>query len=103
MTASIIAGSCTVAIRSSSAIGAGTVRICSRTPSSRASRMVRSTRIGDIGWLGPKSYSVRVGSKTTVAGPGHAGMPATLPVEEWAYGCSSVWSRAAVSSGVSST
>ena len=79
ITASIRAGSCTVAIRSSSAIGAGTVRSCSSTPSSRASRMVRSTRTGDIGWLGPKSYSVRVWSKTTVAGPGHAGMPVTLP------------------------
>src|SRR6478609_6315201 len=81
LTASIIAGSWTVAIRSSPAIGAGTVRTRSRTPSSRARRIVRSTRIGDMGWLGPKSYSVRVWSKTTVAGPGHAGMPVTLPVQ----------------------
>ena len=39
--------------------GGDVTRSWSRTPSSRASRMVRSTRIGDIGWLGPKSYSVR--------------------------------------------
>ena len=44
------------------------------TPSSSASRMVRSTRIGDIGWLGPKLYSVRLESKTTVAGPVHSTM-----------------------------
>ncbi len=39
--------------------------------------MVRSTRSGDIGWVGPKSYSVRLGSKTTVAGPEHSSMGAT--------------------------
>ena len=44
------------------------------TPSSSARRIVRSTRIGDIGWLGPKLYSVSVGSKTTVAGPVHSTM-----------------------------
>src|SRR6185436_4638264 len=47
---------------------------------SAARRMVRSTRIGDIGWLGPKSYSVSVGSNTTVAGPRHAGMRRRLLV-----------------------
>ena len=55
------AGSCTVASSSSLAIGAGTVRrpgpppSGESTPRSRASRTVRSTRIGDIGWAGPKS------------------------------------------------
>ena len=71
-----------------SAIGAGTDAEPRRaTPSSPASRIVRSTRTGDIGWLGPKSYSVSVGSKTTVAGPAHAGMRRTLPVP-WA--CASI-------------
>ena len=37
-----------------------------------ASSIVRSTRIGDIGWVGPKSYSVSDLSKTTVAGPEHS-------------------------------
>jgi hypothetical protein len=44
----------------------------SSTPRSRASRMVRSTRIGDIGCEGPKSYAVSDESKTTVAGPTHS-------------------------------
>ena len=55
------AGSCTVATSSSVAIGAATVTrpgppaAGRSTPSSRASSTVRSTRIGDIGWSGPKS------------------------------------------------
>ena len=56
----------------SSANGAGTIRSVSRTPSSRTSRMVRSTRIGDIGCEEPKSYAVSDESKTTVAGPAHS-------------------------------
>ena len=69
-TASISAGLWIPAIRSSLAIGAGTVRSPDRsTPSSSASRIVRSTRSGDIGWSGPKLYSVRLWSKTTAAGP----------------------------------
>ena len=72
--------SCTVAIRSSSAIGAATgCRWSPITPSSSARRMVRSTRIGDIGWLGPKLYSVSVESKTTVAGPAALDHAARLP------------------------
>src|SRR4051812_8496390 len=80
LTASIRPASCRVAIRSSPAMGAATVPSRSRTARSRASRMVRSTRTGDIGWLGPKSYSVSDGSKTTVAGPAHGGMRRRLPV-----------------------
>src|SRR3954469_25112125 len=79
-TASINPASWTVAIRSSSATGALTVRRRSSTPRSPARRRVRSTRIGDMGWLGPKSYSVSVGSNTTEAGPEHARMRVTLPV-----------------------
>ena len=36
---------------------------CSSTPSSSARRMVRSTRTGDIGWPGPKSYSTGSGRR----------------------------------------
>ena len=55
VTASMNSSLCTVAITSWSAIGAGTWASRSPiTPSSRASRIVRSTRTGDIGWLGPK-------------------------------------------------
>jgi len=35
------------------------------TRSCSARRTVRSTRIGFIGWVGPKSYVVSVGSNTT--------------------------------------
>ena len=77
-TASISAGECTVASRSSEAIGAGTTRSPSSTPRSPASRIVRSTRSGDIGCSGPKSYSVSVRSKTTDAGPHPASMALTL-------------------------
>ena len=70
VTASMSSSSWTVAIWASSANGAGTTVSRSRTPSSRASRMVRSTRIGDMGWEGPKSYAVSEESKTTLAGPG---------------------------------
>ena len=48
------------------------------TPSSAASRIVRSTRSGDMGWVGPKSYAVREGSKTAVAGPSHSAMSRRL-------------------------
>ena len=54
VTASIRASSCTVAICSELAIGASTRLTPSSTPSSSASRMVRSTRTGDIGCVGPK-------------------------------------------------
>ena len=67
------------------------------TPSSSASRMVRSTRIGDIGWLGPKLYSVSVGSKTTVAGPLHSTMlRGYRPARSWGGvpGCASRVGRA---------
>src|SRR6476646_1806446 len=81
VTASIRRGSWTVAIPSASAIGPGTTRRpWSSTPSSSASRIVRSTRNGDIGWAGPKSYSVSDRSKTTVAGPEQSGMPGTVPL-----------------------
>ena len=72
VTASISPSSWTVAICPSSANGAGTISSWSSTPRSRASRMVRSTRIGDIGCEGPKSYAVSDESKTTVAGPTHS-------------------------------
>ncbi len=55
ITASISAGSCTVARSSSVASGAGTVASCWSTPRWLASPTVRSTRIGFIGWVGPKS------------------------------------------------
>ena len=73
-TASISWASWTLAICSSVANGASTIRSPEPpvTPRSAASRIVRSTRTGLIGWLGPKSYSVSVGSKTTVAGPTHS-------------------------------
>ena len=76
-TASISWASWTVAIWSSVANGASTSRRPEPpdppvTPRSAASRIVRSTRTGLIGWEGPKSYSVSVGSKTTVAGPAHS-------------------------------
>ena len=72
LTASISAGSCTVAIRSSLAIGAGTTR--SRSPDDaelvgEPHRQVDPQRRHRV--VGPKSYSVRLGSKTTVAGPEH--------------------------------
>ena len=55
------AGSCTVATSSSLGHRGGdrrearAARPSESTPSSRASSTVRSTRIGDIGWVGPKS------------------------------------------------
>ena len=57
--------------------GGTTVRP-SRTPRASARRIVRSTRIGDIGCDGPKLYSVSVESKTTDAGPEHSTMGANL-------------------------
>ena len=58
-TASMNAGSCTVASWSSVATGAAIVRSWSgplpTTPSPAARRMVRSTRSGVIGWSAPKS------------------------------------------------
>ena len=77
-TASISAGECTVASRSSEATGAGTTRSPSSTPRSPASRIVSATRSGDIGCSGPKSYSPSVPSKTTDAGPHPASMALTL-------------------------
>ncbi len=45
--------------------------------------MVRSTRIGDIGCDGPKSYSVSEESKTTLAGPGHSMARTYSPATRW--------------------
>ncbi|WP_336275947.1 hypothetical protein [Nocardioides sp. B-3] len=67
-----------MAIRFSSAIGAGTTVSPASTPSSSAGRIVRSTRIGDIGCDGPKLYSVSAGSKTTDAGPEQSTMSRRL-------------------------
>ena len=55
-TASTSSWSWTVSSCSSVAAGAPTTCIrSSKTPSASASRNVRSTRTGDIGWPGPKS------------------------------------------------
>ena len=62
--------------RRRSAIGAGDhlQPVVEHARARAARRIVRSTRTGDIGCSGPKSYSVRVLSKTTVAGPWHSSM-----------------------------
>ncbi len=68
-TASMYSGVCTVRSSASSATGAGTTSSRSSTPSARASRIVRSTRIGLIGWPRPKSYAVSSSSNTSIASP----------------------------------
>ena len=66
-TASIRSAECTVSRSASVACGAATRGIAPSptTCSCSARRTVRSTRIGFIGWVGPKSYVVSVGSNTT--------------------------------------